>query len=122
MIKVLIAEDDPENAKIMSRFLKMAKFDLVFAENGAIAVDLAAQEKPDVILMDMAMPVMNGYEATEKLKTSPETNNIPVIAVTASAMPNEVERMRSAGCDDIVEKPLDYMKLIEFIKTVVNKQ
>lgn len=119
MTKVLIAEDDQENAKIMSRFLKMAKFDLVFAENGQEAIDLAGQEKPDIILMDMSMPVMDGYEATQKLKASGDTSAIPVVAVTASAMPNEVERMRDVGCDDIVEKPLDYMKLIEFIKEKV---
>src|SRR5262249_32253123 len=106
-------EDNPLNLEMLSRRLERKGFTVIHADNGARGVERARTERPDLIVMDMSMPVLNGWEATRQLKSMPETRAIPVIALTAHAMIGDREQALQAGCDDYEIKPVDLPRLLE---------
>ncbi len=104
---ILVAEDDPRNRKLFRAILSKRGYDLIEAENGQEAVNLARKRKPDLILMDIQMPVMDGIEAMKTLKGDDDTAIIPIWALTSLGMPGDEERIRNAGCDEYIMKPID---------------
>jgi two-component system cell cycle response regulator DivK len=112
MKKILIVEDVELNLDLLIQLLE-DDYDLVTADDGEKGVTMAKQERPDLILMDMSLPVMDGWEATRRIKASHELKQIPVIALTAHAMSGDEEKARAAGCDDYLPKPLDEELLFE---------
>ena len=116
MPKVLLVEDNEMNRDMLSRRLQRKGFDVVFALDGQAAVELADSERPDVILMDMSLPVMDGWEATRHLKANPQTAHIPVIGLSAHAMSDDRQKALMAGCDDYDTKPIDFQRLIQKIQ------
>ena len=119
MPKVLLVEDNEMNRDMLSRRLTRNGYDVVIAVNGQEGVDMATSEKPDLILMDMSLPVLDGWEATRKLKADPTTAAIPVIALTAHAMESDREKAMAAGCDDFDTKPIELPRLLEKMKAFV---
>ena len=119
MPKILIVEDNEMNRDMLSRRLARQGFEVALAVDGKQGVDMATSEKPDLILMDMSLPIMNGWEATEKVKSNPATKNIPVIALTAHAMAEDKEKCIAAGCNDFDTKPVDLPRLLEKIKALL---
>ena len=117
MPKILLVEDNEMNRDMLSRRLVRQGYEVVVAIDGGEAVSMAASEKPDVILMDMSLPVMDGWEATRRVKAAPATRAIPVIALTANALVEDRERALAAGCDDFDTKPVELPRLLEKIKT-----
>lgn len=119
---LLIAEDDEDNRDLMIFMIERSKLDLrlVVAENGAEAVQLAKLELPDLILMDMQMPVMDGYEAVKKIKGDSLTRSIPIIAFTAQARSEDRELTRSIGCAEHYTKPMDPEELLKLIRKYTN--
>jgi CheY-like chemotaxis protein len=112
MKKVLLVEDNEMNRDMLSRRLIRRGFEVVFAVNGKEGVDLARSEKPDIILMDMSLPVMDGWEATRCVKSDDATSSVPVIGLTAHAMSGDREKAIEAGCDDYDTKPVEIDRLI----------
>ena len=112
MPKVLLVEDNEMNRDMLSRRLMRRGFEVVFAVNGQQGVDLAQSEQPDIILMDMSLPVMDGWEATRLVKTNEATRAVPVIGLTAHAMNGDRERAMAVGCDDYDTKPVEFDRLI----------
>lgn len=119
--RVLLVEDNELNRDMLSRRLKRSGYDVVIAVDGAEGVSKTVTEKPDIVLMDMSLPVMDGWEATVQLKANPETQNIPVIALTAHAMAGDRERALSAGCDEYDTKPIDLSRLLGKIESLLNR-
>ena len=103
--KILVVEDTEDNRQILRDLLGMAGYDMVEAHDGAEGVAKAAEHKPDLILMDIQMPVMDGYEATRRIKANPELKAIPIIAVTSYALSGDEQKTRDAGCDAYIAKP-----------------
>jgi CheY-like chemotaxis protein len=120
MPKVLLVEDNEMNRDMLSRRLARNGYDVVIAVNGQEGVDMAGREKPDLILMDMSLPVLDGWEATRRLKADPTTASIPVIALTAHAMDSDREKALAAGCDDFDTKPIELPRLLEKMKAFVS--
>jgi CheY-like chemotaxis protein len=112
MAKVLLVEDNEMNRDMLSRRLIRRGFEVVFAVNGQQGVDLAQSEKPDIILMDMSLPIMDGWEATRLVKASDATRGVPVIGLTAHAMTGDREKAIEAGCDDYDTKPVEFDRLL----------
>jgi two-component system cell cycle response regulator DivK len=112
MPKILLVEDNEMNRDMLSRRLLRNGFEVIMAENGQEGVELAASENPDLILMDMSLPVLDGWTATQKLKADPSTARIPVIALTAHAMESDREKALAAGCDDFDTKPIELPRLL----------
>ncbi|MCH8237466.1 MAG: response regulator [Proteobacteria bacterium] len=112
MAKILLVEDNEMNSDMLSRRLTRKGFDVIVAVDGVEAVALAASDGPDLILMDMSLPGMDGWEATRRIKAAPETNHIPVIALTAHAMSDDREKALEAGCDDYDTKPVEFERLL----------
>ncbi|MBT4866522.1 MAG: response regulator [Planctomycetaceae bacterium] len=112
MPKILIVEDNELNIDMLSRRLKKREFEVVIAEDGRQACELAKSESPDLILMDMHLPVMDGWEATRQIKSDEQTGGIPIIALTADAMPGDREKAIDAGCDDYETKPIAFKQLL----------
>ncbi len=106
MKKILIVEDMPLNLELLTQLLESA-YTLISARDGAEAVAIAGQMRPDLILMDILLPVMDGLEATRRLKANPQLRHIPIVAVSANAMPADIEAALAAGCSDYLTKPLD---------------
>lgn len=119
MPKILLVEDNEMNRDMLSRRLNRHGFEVVIAVNGQEGVELAGSAKPDLILMDMSLPVLDGWEATKRVKTDPDTARIPVIALTAHAMVHDKERAMAAGCDDFDTKPVDLPRLLEKINSLL---
>ena len=119
MPKILIVEDNEMNRDMLSRRLARQGFEIVLAVDGKQGVEAAGKEMPDLILMDMSLPVMNGWEATEKVKSNPATRDIPVIALTAHAMSEDRDKCIAAGCNDFDTKPVDLPRLLEKIKALI---
>ncbi len=117
MTKILLVEDNEMNRDMLSRRLSRNGFEVLIAVNGQEGVDLALAEKPALILMDMSLPVLDGWEATRRVKAHPETAAIPVIALTAHAMASDREQAMAAGCDDFDTKPVELPRLLEKIRT-----
>ncbi|MDH5601991.1 MAG: response regulator [Gammaproteobacteria bacterium] len=115
MTKILLVEDNEDNRDMLSRRLERKDFTVTLAVDGQDGVDKASSEKPDIILMDMSLPVMDGWQATRILKNNPDTACIPVIALTAHAMSSDREKALEAGCDDYDTKPVDFPRLLEKI-------
>jgi CheY-like chemotaxis protein len=112
MAKILLVEDNELNRDMLSRRLSRRGYLVVEATDGEAALALAASERPDLILMDMSLPVLDGWEATRRLKAAPATRPIPVIALTAHAMVADRERSLAAGCDDFDTKPVEIERLL----------
>ena len=113
MSKILIVEDNEMNRDMLSRRLIRRGYEVVIAEDGAKGVAMATRESPDLILMDLSLPVMDGWTATRILKEDDSTKSIPVIALTAHAMKSDEQKAKDAGCDDFDTKPVDLNRLIE---------
>jgi CheY-like chemotaxis protein len=110
-MKVLYVEDNEDNVYVIQTRLGRAGFTVVVAPDGAAGVAMAVAEQPDLILMDLSLPVLDGWEATRRLKTAPETKGIPIIALSAHAMTGDREKAIDAGCDDFDTKPVDWPRL-----------
>ena len=121
MAKVLLVEDNEMNRDMLSRRLTRRGFDVVSAVDGQQGVDLARSEKPDIILMDMSLPVMDGWEATRRVKSDNDTRNVPVIGLTAHAMSGDREKALEAGCDEYDTKPVEIDRLIDKIERLLGK-
>lgn len=119
MSKVLLVEDNEMNRDMLSRRLERKGFDVVYAQDGSVAVELASSEQPTLILMDMSLPVMDGWEATRRIKADPETKSIPIIALTAHAMAGDREKAIEAGCEDYDTKPVDFPRLLGKIESLI---
>ena len=122
MPKVLLVEDNELNRDMLSRRLERKGFEVVLAVDGIQGVALARSEAPDVILMDMSLPEIDGLEATCRLKADAATCQIPILALTAHAMERDRERAIEAGCDDYDTKPVNLPRLLEKIQTLLNNQ
>ena len=109
---LLIVEDDEDSRDFLSRLLKKQGYDVLIAIQGQEAIDMATQHQPSLILMDLALPVLNGLEATLVLKASERTSHIPIIALTAHSLSTDREKAMSAGCDDYDTKPIDFDRLL----------
>jgi len=121
MTKVLLVEDNEMNRDMLSRRLTRRGFQVVCAMDGQQGVDLTRSEKPDIILMDMSLPVMDGWEATRRVKSDAATRNVPVIGLTSHAMSGDREKAIEAGCDDYDTKPVELDRLIGKIERLVGK-
>ena len=115
MPKILIVEDNEMNRDMLSRRLERRGFAIVMAVDGQQGVDMTRSEKPDLVLMDMSLPVMDGWTATQTIKGDAELKGIPVIALTAHAMEGDREKAMAAGCDDYDTKPIELPRLLEKI-------
>ena len=118
-MKILYVEDNDDNIYMLENRLKRAGFTVVIARDGAAGVAMADAERPDLVLMDMGLPVIDGWEATRQIKSAPQTKHIPVIALTANAMTGDREKAMAAGCDDFDTKPIELPRLLEKIKALV---
>jgi two-component system cell cycle response regulator DivK len=119
MARILLVEDNEMNRDMLSRRLARRGFEVLIAENGQSGVDLTVSERPDLVLMDMSLPVMDGWEATRRLKADPDTSAIPIIALTAHAMASDRELALEAGCDDYDSKPVDLSRLVRKIEQLL---
>ena len=115
MSKILLVEDNEMNRDMLTRRLERKGFEVVIAVNGQAGIDMASSANPDIILMDLSLPVMDGWEATRRLKADSATQSIPVIALTAHAMSGDEVKARAAGCDDYDTKPVNLNRLLEKI-------
>ena len=121
MAKILLVEDNEMNRDMLSRRLMRNGFEVVMAIDGEQAVALAQSELPDLILMDMSLPVIDGWEATRRVKAAKVTSNIPIIALTAHAMSGDREKTLNAGCDDYDTKPIEMPRLLGKINALLRR-
>lgn len=122
MPKILLVEDNEMNRDMLSRRLQKKGFEVAIAVDGQQGIDMARGQAPDIILMDMSLPVVDGWEAARRLKADNATEKIPVIALTAHAMAGDREKAIDAGCDDYDTKPVDLARLLEKIQTLLEKR
>jgi CheY-like chemotaxis protein len=122
MARILLVEDNEMNRDMLSRRLVRSGYEVLIAAQGDQGVELARTASPDLVLMDMSLPVLDGWEATRRLKGDPATREIPVIALTAHAMSGDREKARAAGCDDFDTKPVDYARLVSKIEDLLQKR
>ena len=115
MAKILLVEDNDINRDMMVRRLQRRGYAMVSAVDGQQGVDMARSERPDLILMDMSLPVLDGWEATRRIKNDPSTRTIPVIGLTAHAMVGDRDQAINAGCDEYATKPVEFEKLVELM-------
>ncbi len=113
MAKILLVEDNEMNRDMLSRRLIRRGFDVVIAVDGAQGAHMAVSEAPDLILLDMSLPVMNGWDVAQKLKADSDTSSIPIIALTAHAMGGDREKALDAGCNEYETKPVEFKRLLE---------
>ena len=121
MSKILYVEDNDDNVYMMRGRLTRAGFTVIVAPDGERGVAMAATDAPDLILMDLRLPGIDGWEATRRLKAAPGTKDIPVVALSAHAMAGDRERALAAGCDDYDTKPVDFPRLLEKIQGILGK-
>jgi len=121
MAKILLVEDNEMNWDMLSRRLGRRGYKVVVAVDGEQGVAMSHSEVPDLILMDMSLPILDGWEATKLIKAAPETRDIPVIALTAHAMVGDREKAMAAGCDDYDIKPIEFKRLLDKIETALAK-
>lgn len=119
MPKVLYAEDNEDNIFMLTARLSRRGYEVMVARDGRQAVDMARSESPSLILMDLSLPVMDGWEATRRIKAAPKTRMIPVIALSAHAMPGDREKALAAGCDDYDAKPVVMPRLLEKMRALM---
>jgi two-component system cell cycle response regulator DivK len=117
MAKILLVEDNELNRDMLSRRLIRRGFEVVIAIDGGQGVDMATSESPNLILLDMSLPVINGWDAAQKLKAGAGTRNIPIIALTAHAMGGDREKALEAGCDEYETKPVEFKRLLDKINS-----
>jgi CheY-like chemotaxis protein len=122
MSKILLVEDNEMNRDMLSRRLQRKGHDVLIALDGVQGVELAQSQNPDLILMDMSLPIMDGWEATQQLKAAPETRGIPIIALTAHAMAGDREKCLEVGCDDYDTKPIEFSRLLGKIQALLEKK
>ena len=120
-MKILLVEDNEMNRDMLSRRLERKGYEVVIAVNGQEGVDLVSSTRPDLILMDLSLPIIDGWEATRRIKSDPATAGIPVIALTAHAMAEDRAKAMAAGCDDFDIKPVDLPRLLEKIDTLLRR-
>ena len=114
--KILVVEDDEDNRVLLTRILEAQGYSVCEAGDGGEAIKLAAAETPDLVLMDMGLPVMSGFDAAKKIKEDPELRRIPIVALTAFAMEQDRQKVMAAGCDGYITKPYDIFDLLDRIK------
>jgi two-component system, cell cycle response regulator DivK len=119
MLRLLYVEDNEMNRDMLSRRLRRRGFEVLMAADGEQGVAMATAERPDLILMDMSLPVLDGWEATRRLKAAPDTEQIPVIGLTAHAMATDRDKCLAAGCDDYDTKPVELPRLLEKIERLL---
>jgi CheY-like chemotaxis protein len=119
MPKILLVEDNELNRDMLSRRLERRGFTVVMAVDGGEGVRMALTEKPDLILMDMGLPVLDGWEATRQVRADPASANVPIIALTAHAMSSDEQKAKEAGCDDFDTKPVELPRLLEKIQALL---
>ena len=119
MYKILLVEDNEANRDMLSRRLMRRGYEVVIAIDGERGLALAGSEMPDLILMDMSLPLLDGWEVTRRLKAAPATRQLPVIALTAHAMSSDRDKALDAGCDDYDTKPVDLPRLLEKIEALL---
>jgi two-component system cell cycle response regulator DivK len=118
--KVLYVEDNDDNVYMLKMRLELlGDFEVLAADNGEKGCEMAAAERPDIILMDLEMPVLGGWEATRRLKGNPQTRDIPVIALSAHALAGERERALAAGCDEFDTKPIEFERLVAILRRIL---
>lgn len=122
MARILLVEDNEMNRDMLSRRLERRGFQIVMALDGRQGVEMAASESPDLILMDMSLPVLDGWEATRRIKSDERTKSIPIIALTAHAMSGDREKALEAGCDDYDIKPIELPRLLAKIDALLGKE
>lgn len=122
MPKILYVEDNEMNRDMLSRRLERKGFQVVVAVDGQQGVNMARSEQPDLILLDMSLPILDGWSAAGILKRSPETKKIPVIGLTAHAMSGDREKVLEAGCDDYDTKPIEIVRLLEKIEILLERR
>jgi two-component system cell cycle response regulator DivK len=116
---ILVVEDTEDNRRILRDLLGSAGYALIEAVDGAEGVEMATRHKPDLILMDIQMPVMDGHEATRRIKANPELRSIPVVAVTSYALSGDEEKARAAGCDGYIAKPFSPRKMLAKVREIL---
>ena len=121
MTRILYVEDNEDNVYMLVRRLRRHGFEVIVAADGAQGIEAARRERPDLVLMDLSLPVLDGWEATRRLKQAAETRSIPVVALSAHAMAGERERALEAGCDDYDTKPVDLERLLAKIRAQLGK-
>jgi len=119
--KILLVEDNPATVDIIQTELEFLGYDSAIAENGQKAVDLAATYRPDLIVMDISLPKLDGLEATTLIRNNSKTQNIPILAATARALPGDREKCIQAGCDDYIAKPFTHRELGAVIKKLIKE-
>ncbi|MDR7035795.1 MULTISPECIES: response regulator [Methylobacterium] len=117
--RILIVEDTEDNRRILRDLLTVAGYDLLEATDGGSGVALALKERPDLVLMDIQLPVLDGYEATRRLKADPATRHIPVVAVTSYALSGDEGKALDAGCDGYVAKPFSPRKILALVREIL---
>jgi CheY-like chemotaxis protein len=122
MPRILLVEDNEMNRDMLSRRLQRKGYEVLIAVDGEASVAMAASERPDLILMDMSLPVLDGWEATRRLKGMPETASIPIIALTAHVMAGDRNKAVEAGCDDYDAKPIEFERLLGKMQALLKKQ
>ncbi|MBD2017559.1 response regulator [Microcoleus sp. FACHB-53] len=122
MSKILLVEDNEMNRDMLSRRLQRKGHEVLIALDGIQGIELAQAQQPDLILMDMSLPVMDGWQATQQLKAAPETRGIPIIALTAHAMAGDREKCLEVGCDDYDTKPVEFSRLLAKIQALLEKK
>jgi CheY-like chemotaxis protein len=122
VLKILLVEDNEDNRDMLSRRLKRKNYEVVLAADGAEAVARAVSERPDLILMDMHLPVLDGWEATRRLKAAEVTRAVPIIALTADAMSGDREKALEAGCEDYDTKPVELNRLLGKMASLLQRR
>lgn len=122
MATILLVEDNEMNRDMLSRRLRRNDFDVIVAVDGEEGIKVANDRSPDLILMDMSLPIMDGWDAAQRLKEGSATKNIPIIGLSAHAMTGDREKAMKAGCDDYDTKPVNLVRLIEKINKFINEQ
>ncbi|MCZ6451264.1 MAG: response regulator [Deltaproteobacteria bacterium] len=120
--KILLVEDNPATMEVMHQELEVLGYDVAIARDGAEAVEMAGSELPDLIIMDMLMPKMDGGEATARIRKNPKTQAIPILAATAKALPEDRDICLASGCDDYIAKPFSYRELHAAIEKLLKRQ
>jgi CheY-like chemotaxis protein len=121
MVRILLVEDNEMNRDMLSRRLQRKGFEVSIAVDGQAGIDMARGERPDLVLMDMSLPIIDGWEATRQLKADATTRDIPVIALTAHAMAGDRDKALAAGCDDYDTKPIELPRLLGKIEALLQK-
>jgi CheY-like chemotaxis protein len=121
-VKILYVEDNEDNVYVVRSRLTRAGFTILIATDGEQGVLMAATEQPDLILMDLSLPVLDGWEATRRIKATPKTKHIPIVALTAHAMAGDREKALNAGCNDFDTKPIELPRLLEKIRALLPEQ